>query len=184
VAVIGVAARLVPMKGLEYLVAAVAELHRRGLSCQLRIAGEGPSRSAVENLVSALNIPDRVSLLGEYKEMPQFYRSLDVFALPSVSTEGLPLSVLEAMSTGLPVVSTLISGIPEAVVDGVTGTLVPARDANALADALEPLVRSRAQRDCMGQAGRYRAETQFSLERMTAEVAALYRDVAVPVRTA
>ena len=82
------------------------------------------------------------------------------------------------MATGLPVVSTLVSGIPEAVLNGVSGTLVPPRDAPALADALEPLLRSKAMRERMGHAGRRRAEAEFSLERAAERIAILYREVA------
>jgi glycosyltransferase involved in cell wall biosynthesis len=171
--VIGTAARLAPLKGLEYLVEAVAELHHRGVECELRIAGEGPTQKALESMVRTLRIADRVSLLGLCHQMPDFYRTIDVFALPSLS-EGFPLSVVEAMASGLPVVSTFVSGIPEAVVDGVTGKLIPARNATALADALEPLLRSPALRLRMGRAGRARAETELSLKNMIATVAALY----------
>ncbi len=177
VPVIGVAARLAPMKGLEYLVEAVADLKRRGLNCELRIAGEGPLREYLDARSRALDIADRVRFLGHQSDMSRFYESLDVMALPSVASEGLPLSILEAMATGLPVVSTHLSGIPEAVVDGVTGTLVPPRDAGALAAALEPLLRSRGAREDMGRAGRSRIEAEFSFERMSTQVAAIYGDV-------
>ena len=111
--------------------------------------------------------------------MPSFYRSLDVLALPSVALEGLPLSILEAMAAGLPVVASQLSGIPEVVVNGVSGTLVPPRDAVALADALEPLVRSEPLRIRMGTEGRRRVESEFSLERMSSRVQALYAQARV-----
>ncbi len=177
VPVIGVAARLVPLKGLEYLIEALAILHRRGIECKLRIAGGGPVRETLAALAQSMGLSDRVALLGELRNIEDFYRSIDVLALPSLS-EGLPLSVLEAMATGLPVVSTRVSGIPEAVLNGVSGTLVPPRDAPALADALEPLLRSKAMRERMGHAGRRRAEAEFSLERAAERIAILYREVA------
>lgn len=179
VPIIGVAARLAPMKGLEYLIEAVATLQHRGIDCELRIAGEGPLRNSLSALAESLGVSDRVSLLGKCREMCRFYKSLDVIALPSVSTEGLPLSILEAMATGLPVVSTRVSGIPEAVLDGETGILVSPRDARALADGLEPLLLSPDMRKRMGRAGRLRVESEFSFERMFMQVTELYSNLAL-----
>ena len=181
VPVLGVAARLAPMKGLEYLLKAVAQLKHRGVDWQLRIAGEGELHDDLIALSSSLGIAERVALVGHQHEMCRFYESLDVMVLPSVSGEGLPLSILEAMATGLPVVSTFLSGtlsgIPEAVVDGVTGRLVQPRDPEALAHALDPLLRSSRMRKDMGRAGRLRIESDFSCERMLNQVAAIYDDV-------
>ena len=177
--VIGVAARLATMKGLEYLLESIAALWRRGLGCQLHIAGEGPLRDSLTGLAQSLGVSSHVSFLGQYYEMPRFYRSLDVLVLPSISTEGLPLSILEGMATGLPVVSTRVSGIPEAVVDGVTGTLVAPRDAAALTAALEPFLRSRSLRRQMGRAGRRRVEREFSFELMASRIADVYREMPI-----
>jgi glycosyltransferase involved in cell wall biosynthesis len=172
--VIGVAARLAPMKGLEYLIEAIAELGRREVSCELRVVGDGPSRSGLEAKIRQLGVADRVCLLGQRDDMPEFYRSIDVLALPSIALDGLPLSILEGMAMGLPVVSTFVSGIPEVVVQGVSGVLVPPRNAVALADALQPLLQSDVLRTRMGQEGRRRAERVFSLERMVTQVRELY----------
>ena len=180
VPVIGAVARLVHMKGLEYLIQAVADLRRRGIDCTLRIAGDGPLRSALSNLAVSLGINDRVILLGQQHAISNFYRSLDLFALPSVSLEGLPLSILEAMASGLPVVSTRVSGIPEAVIDGVTGKLVAPRDVHGLANALEELLCSSALRARMGHAGRERAESEFAFDRWCREVRQIYGIVDAP----
>jgi glycosyltransferase involved in cell wall biosynthesis len=172
--VIGVAARLAPMKGLHFLIDAMAELSRRGTACDLVIVGDGPCRHDLEARVKSRGLAQVVSFLGQCRDMPSFYHSIDVLALPSVALEGLPLSILEAMASGLPVVSTLLSGIPEVVADGVSGSLVRPGDVGALADALEPLLRSGALRSKMGQAGRERAEAVFSLERTVAQIKEVY----------
>ncbi len=170
---IGTAARLAPMKGLTYLIEAVAELDRRGMPCDLKIAGDGPSRDELISLTARLGLSERVTFLGQQEDMPSFYRSIDIFALPSLA-EGLPLSLLEAMATGLPVVSTTLSGIREVVESGLTGLLVPPRSSYALANALESLVRSKALCGAMGIMGRQRTECCFSLQRAVDQVAGVY----------
>ena len=120
------------MKGLAHLVEAASLLRDRGVDYRIQIAGDGPSRRDLQHLALERGIADRVVWLGHCSDMAAFYRDVDLVALPSVSTEGLPLSILEAMACGLPVVSTVLSGIPEVVVDGVTGRLVRPGDATAL----------------------------------------------------
>ncbi len=172
--VIGVAARLVPLKGLEFLIEAMALLRFRGVAATLRVAGDGPLRNSIAALAESKGVGDRVALIGQLENVEEFYRSLDVFAFPSLS-EGLPLAVLEAMGTGLPVVATSVSGIPEAVRDGETGNVVAPRNAVALADALERLIGSAPLRGQMGMAGRRRAQAEFSLARTSGQIASLYQ---------
>ncbi|HET8872328.1 MAG TPA: glycosyltransferase, partial [Gaiellaceae bacterium] len=127
------------------------------------IVGEGPDRLRLEQEINALGVTERVRLLGERYDVPKLLADADVFVLSSAS-EGMPVSVLEAMAAGLPVVSSRVGGVPELVVDGETGILVRPGDASALAAALSGLITDPAKRRSLGAAGRARAEERFDLE--------------------
>jgi glycosyltransferase involved in cell wall biosynthesis len=143
-------------------------------SARLRIAGDGPDHAAVEAEVARLGLEGTVELLGTRGDVPALLADADVFVLASDS-EGLPMSVLEAMAARLAVVASAVGGVPELVRDGETGALVPPRDSAALARALAPLVSDAALRDRLGEAGRRRVEREFSLERFEHEHLELYR---------
>lgn len=175
--VIGVAARLVPMKGIEYLLDSLSVLMDDGMKFRLKIAGTGELRAALEERCERLEIRPHTEFLGHVDDMQSFYRTIDIYALPSVSMEGLPLGVLEAMASGVPVVATTVAGSPEAVRDGIDGLLVPPRDVCALANALRHLLADRETRYEMGVAGRNRAVEDFSLERFSGEVFELYKQI-------
>lgn len=175
--IVGVAARLAPMKGIAYLLEALGLMALEGEVFHLKIAGTGNLRQSLEQQCGALGIADRVEFLGHVEDMPAFYRDIDIYALPSISTEGLPLGVLEAMASGVPVLATTVAGTPEAVRHGVDGLLVPPRDAQSLVEALRQLFASRDLRCKMGTAGRVRAVESFSLDRFTGEVFDLYREI-------
>ena len=145
-----------------------------GLEARLRIAGDGPDRPALEAEIDRLGLSDHVELLGTRDDVPELLASSDVFVLSSDS-EGLPMSVLEAMAAGLPVIASAVGGVPEAVRDGETGALVPPGDSAALARALRRLVADPALRERLGDAGRRRVEQEFSLERFEREHLELYR---------
>ena len=104
---------------------------------------------------------------------PDLLNALDIFVLPSLS-EGLPMSLLEAMACGLPVVATRVGGIPEVVIDGQTGLLVPSQNAQALVQALEVLVQQKTTRMQLGHEGRKRVIDYFSQQRMVHEYQTLY----------
>jgi glycosyltransferase involved in cell wall biosynthesis len=145
-----------------------------GLEARLRIAGDGPDRPALEAEIDRLGLTN-VELLGTRQDVPELLARSDVFVLASHS-EGLPMSVLEAMAAGLPVVASAVGGVPELVVDGETGVLVPPGASAALASALSRLVADPGLRDRLGAAGRQRAEHEFSLERFEREHLELYRN--------
>jgi glycosyltransferase involved in cell wall biosynthesis len=126
------------------------------------IVGDGPDRPAVEAEIELLGLGNRVRLLGERDDVPALLARADAFVLASRS-EGLPVSVLEAMAAELPVVASRVGGVPELVTDGETGFLVPPADPPALAAALRRLVGDRDLRRRLGAVGRVRAETQFNL---------------------
>lgn len=175
--IIGAAGRLEPMKGFEFLIDAAARLRQQGVPFQLKIAGSGQRRDALQALARSHGIEQQVEFLGQVTDMPAFYRRLSVFVLPSVSTEGLPLVVLEAMAMGLPVVATRLAGAPEVIEDGRTGVLLPPGDSASLAAALARLAADRAQLSRLAAAGAAHVRSHFTVERAAAEVALVYEQV-------
>jgi glycosyltransferase involved in cell wall biosynthesis len=139
--------RLVEKKGFVYLIEASRILKARGRSMTVRIVGGGDQRSALEAEIARAGLQGTVQLTGPMPQEDLFalYESASVFALPCVVTnngdrDGIPNVLVEAMRMGVPVISTAISGIPELVIDGKTGLLVPPRDPHALADAIAALL--------------------------------------------
>lgn len=130
-------ARLSREKGHLVLLHAVERLRSRGIETKTILIGHGPARSDIESAVADLELGDCVELTGalEQTEIAEVLRTADVFCLPSFA-EGLPVSIMEAMAVGVPVVTTYISGIPELVVDQQTGWIVPAGSAPMLAEAI------------------------------------------------
>ncbi|TFW34376.1 glycosyltransferase family 4 protein [Massilia horti] len=149
-------------KGTWDLLHAVAQIVRRHPHLRLILAGDGELMRAQE-LMRRLGIEDQVELLGWVGERArtQLLERASVCVLPSYA-EGLPMSVLEAMAAGVPVVATRVGGIPEVITDGVEGLLVAPGDVPALAAALDRLLADEAARRRMGLAARFRAETSFS----------------------
>jgi glycosyltransferase involved in cell wall biosynthesis len=132
-------------------------------SFEALIVGDGPDRPGLEEEIQALELSDRVRLAGERRDVPQLLAAADVFVLSSAS-EGLPVSVLEAMAAGLPVVASRVGGVPEQVSDGETGLLVEPGDPNELAAALHRLTADPSLRRRLGAAGHARAEQAFDLD--------------------
>lgn len=171
--VFGLAGTLAPEKGVGELLRACAALRDTPAPFRLRIAGEGTARPTFEQEANRLGLRDRVEFLGAVRDMASFYASLDVFVLPSLG-EGLPVSVLEAMAAGRPVVASALSGIPEAVRHGVEGLLVPPGDVPALSAALGQVISDPALRLEMGRRARARALRDFTVDRMVDAVAEVY----------
>lgn len=151
--------RLVPKKGHDYLVEAARLLHQRHVPFRLNIYGGGPLRDALQQQIATAGLEGIVCLPGgcTQDELISVYRGADIFVLAPVVTadgdrDGIPNVLLEAMASGLPSVSTNISGIPEVIVDGVTGLLTPSGDPATLAAALESLLASAPLRARLGQA--------------------------------
>jgi glycosyltransferase involved in cell wall biosynthesis len=180
--IIGAACRIVPLKGLLDLIGAVASLHPEFPRLQLEIAGTGPQREGLEREISRLGLADRVLFLGWKQDLRPTLQSWDIFALPSLD-EGLPISVLEAMAEGVPVVATSVGGLPELVEHGHTGYLVPPSDVVALTKCLRQLLVDRNLRQAMGTAGRERAFDRFSLAGMVAQIEAIYDSLIAPQKS-
>ncbi len=170
--------RFTPVKRQADLVDALARLRDRGVPARLVLIGAGPTREAVQHQVARLDLRDVVVVRGPLApdRIAQELADADVACLPS-SQEGMPGSVMEAMASALPVVGTQVNGIADLVVDERTGLLVPPADPDALADALERLLRDPALRRQLGDAGRRRIVERFSLERMVAETSELLRSL-------
>src|SRR5580765_2409752 len=163
--------RLVAFKGFDDVIDACAELARRRIDFVCDIIGDGPLRETLQAKIEQLALSSRVNLLGSLSQgaVLKKLQAADIFALASTTdaqgaTDVFPTVILEAMASTRPVVSTCLAGIPELVVDGQTGMLVPPGDSTALAQALEQLLRDPELRLRFGRAGRQRIEQQFRIE--------------------
>ncbi len=175
-------ARLVEKKGLSDLIVAAGILRRRGRSFQVEIIGSGPLRQALEAQVMQLGLSDRVKLLGvqTYDMVCLAYQQASIFALPCVVTadgdrDGIPNVLLEAMGSGIPVVSTPVSGIPELIESERDGLLVPPSNPARLADVLDRLLTSPELRERLGRAARAKIEAHFSIDRSSTQLLALFQ---------
>ena len=153
------------------LIEAFAKLDRPFVG---QLVGDGPDRSTLEAATRRHNLSGRVEFLGERNDVPALLAGAEVFVLSSRS-EGLPVSVLEAMSAQLPVIASAVGGVPELVVEGETGLLVPPGDIDALAHALERLLADGRLRRRLGKAGRHRLEERFGLDEFRRRHLELYR---------
>ena len=173
-------ARLAPQKGLDVLVRAMRLVRQSTPGATLLIAGEGPERPSLEALVRSLELGDAVRLLGHRTDVAELMRTAWILVHPA-RWEGFGLVFLEAMRERLPIVATRVGAVPEIVVDGVTGTLVPAQHPDALAKAIGAMLADPAFRRSAGETGFARLLEHFSAERMARETAAVYeRAIAAP----
>lgn len=177
--IIGAVSRLSSEKGIEYLIRAFAILRRRyGDVVTLEIAGTGPEEAALRSLAGRLGVAGGIEWRGwvEHGELPAFLQSIDIFALPS-TYEGFGVSAVEASAMALPVVASNVHGIPDVVVDGRTGLLVPPRHADALAAAIGRLVEDRDMRVAFGKAGREYVSSQYDWQHNTTQMDTIYERV-------
>jgi glycosyltransferase involved in cell wall biosynthesis len=172
--VVGTVGRLAPEKNQVILVQALSEW--LGARTRLVIVGEGRQRETIERAIGAAGVGEWVHLTGARQDVPQLLASFDVFALPSIS-EGLPLVLLEAMATGLPVVASDVGGIPDVVADGITGFIVPVRDETALRERLVSLAATPSLAIEFGDHARDLAHERFSLDAMSQAYMALYEEM-------
>ena len=178
-------ARLVDKKGIEYAIRAFARLFDLKLNFQYRIIGDGPLLSTLKQLVSDKQLDGYVSFLGTKtsNEVADELSRAHVFLAPSVTSrsgdmEGIPTVLMEAMATGLPVISTLHSGIPELVEDGVSGKLVGERDVPALAQAIQEIAANVERWPAMGSAGHQKVLEEFDIRKLNRQLEGLF----VPLR--
>ncbi len=169
-------------KGQDYLIQAVALLIRRGLNLQCLIVGDGPRRPLLEDLTRRLGLSGAVVLAGPLPndKVKSLCQRATVFALPSVTsrtegTDGIPVSLMEAMASAKPCISTPIAGIPELLEDNVTGLLVPERDPLSLANGIQRLLSDVDLCRRLGENARRKVEAEFNLCSNIPKLAALFQ---------
>jgi glycosyltransferase involved in cell wall biosynthesis len=174
-------ARLVEVKGTRYLLRAFARLARTHDPVRLLIIGDGPLRRSLHALAASLGVQDRVEFQGAlpHAQVLASMRRAAMLVLPGIRTatgreEGLGMVLLEAAASGVPLIGSRVGGIPECIVDGKTGFLVPERDVEALARRMAELLDDPARRHGMGAAGRALIEERFDIDRQTAALERFY----------
>jgi glycosyltransferase involved in cell wall biosynthesis len=174
-------ARLVEVKGTRYLLRAFATVARKYHRVRLLIIGDGPLRRQLHALAASLGMRDRVEFLGAlpHGAVLSWMRRAAMLVLPGIRTatgreEGLGMVLLEAAATGVPIVGSRVGGIPECMLEGETGFLVPERDADALARRMAELLEDPVRRHRMGTAGRALVEDRFDIDRQTAVLENFY----------
>jgi len=176
--------RLVEKKGHEYAIRALAKIIKNHKNIEYIIAGDGPLRSNLENLVSKLGIMNYVKFLGavEQNEVLKLYQQAHIFVLPSVTAsngdqEGIPVVLMEAQATGLPVISTYHSGISEVIINDKSGFLVSEKDVDALAGKLEYLIKHPKIWPEMGRAGRKFVEEKYNIKKLNQQLVKIYQNL-------
>ncbi|TWT84967.1 putative glycosyltransferase EpsF [Planctomycetes bacterium CA13] len=164
-AIIGIVAALRSEKNHEMFVRAAGKTSQRNPNAHWVIIGDGPERSTIERVRDELNLNDRVHLLGTRHDTPELVAAMDVFALSSLN-EASPVSILEALACGVPVVATDVGSVSESVVNGETGYLVPSKDVDAMAEVISRLLECTDQAKRMGKQGRERVLETGSLTAM------------------
>ena len=174
---VGIVAHLEDHKGHRYLIQATKILKEMAPKIKIIVVGSGSLRMELDKQVRELGVEDIVFFLGFREDIPQILSSLDLFVLSSY-LEGMGSSLLDAMACRLPVVATFVGGIPEVVVHGETGLLVPPRNPSALAEAILKLYYNRALASRLGQRGFEVVHQKFSAEAMADRIIALYERLA------
>lgn len=173
---IGTVGRLEEQKGLQYLLDALRILRRGERKAFLLVAGGGREEARLREQATRDGIEDAVFFLGTRTDVPELYRAMDVFALSSL-WEGGPITLLEAMASGLPVVATPVGFVPEVVRDGMNGFLVPLRDPAMLAEALWKVREDPARAEAAGREGRETVRRRYTHRHLAEKVMAVYEEV-------
>jgi L-malate glycosyltransferase len=169
-------ARLDPLKDHATAILAAEAARRRIPDLRLVLIGDGPERPRIESLVRERSLQERVRFLGLRNDVSRLWAGADIALLSSIS-EGIPLTILEAMASWLPVVSTNVGGVGEVIVDGENGLLAPSRDAEALAGQLIRLAVDSDLRKRLAASGRRRVEETFGQDRMMNSYRRLFNDM-------
>lgn len=176
--------RLVEKKGIEYGIKAIAKVVEKNPKVIYTIVGDGILRKSLENLILELDISENIKLVGwmTQEQVRQLYAASHIFMLPSVTAangdrEGQALVLQEAQAMGLPVVSTLHNGIPEGLLDGKSGFLVPEKDVEALAEKLNHLVEHPEEWLQMGKAGRKYVENRYNIPNLNNQLVEMYKQL-------
>ncbi|HEX8089748.1 MAG TPA: glycosyltransferase, partial [Blastocatellia bacterium] len=173
---VGMVARLAPVKGHHFFIQAAARIAREDADVHFVLVGDGPSRREIEDESSRAGIAHRVHMLGDRRDARLLVSAFDVAVLTSLN-EGLPNAVMEAMSAGVPTVATAVGGTVELIADNETGYLVPPADVETLAARIAFALKNEDISSAIGQRGREFITSQFSMGRMVRSVEQLYDEV-------
>ena len=173
---VGWIGRMTGIKRTDDVLLAFKSLRERGIDARLCLVGDGPDRAQVERRAHELGLMRETLFVGYQEEVSRFFAAFDVFILPSAN-EGTPVTAIEALAAGKPVVATRVGGIPDVVRDGEDGFLVAPGDVDALAERLAQLATDPELRDRMGDAARARVRERYSVERLVDDVDRLYRSL-------
>jgi glycosyltransferase involved in cell wall biosynthesis len=171
---VGLISYLRSYKGHEYFIEAASMLAARRDDVSFVIVGEGPEEAAIRSRIEQLGLSGRIRMLGFREDLLNVFRSFDLFAIPSVEGDTIPQVLMQALAIGLPVVSTTVGSIPDVVIDGETGFVVPPRDGPALAERTARLLDDADLRSRMGRQGRSMVERDYSLEHMLDRMEGVY----------
>jgi glycosyltransferase involved in cell wall biosynthesis len=175
--VVATVARLDPVKDLVTLLDAFADVRRRVPAARLVIVGDGPERQRLEARAGQGDLAGSVQITGYRADVRALLPAADVYASSSIS-EGVSITILEAMATGIPIVATAVGGTPEILPDGTGGILVPSRDPARMGAAIVSLAEDDHRRGALAAAARRRLETSFTIDRMVDDYARSYRGLA------
>lgn len=173
---LGVAAQLIPRKGHRFLLAGLPDLLATFPGLEVIFFGQGPLAEPLRRQIDAMDLARHVHLAGFRRDLPRCLPCLDLLVHPALM-EGLGVALLQSAAAGVPIVATRVGGIPEAVVDGMTGRLVPPADTPALVSACRDLLGDPERRQRLGAAGKRRIEAEFSPTVMAAGNLAVYREI-------
>ena len=171
---IGIVGRIAPIKNHRLFFDAMTHVLAQHANAHVVVAGDGDLRPEMERYVREIGIADRVSFLGWRHDLPQVYTDLDVVVISS-NNEGTPVSAIEAMAAGRPVVATRVGGLPDVISDGETGYLVAPGNVEQLASAVERVLRDGETTDRLRRNARESVKHKFAVERLAADIDLLYR---------
>lgn len=175
--ILGMASRLEPEKGHEYLLIAMRSLRNEGHKVRLAITGKGGNRERLEELVQELKIDDCVNFVGFVDSVADFLASIDVFVVPSIDSEGLPTTILESMAAGRLVVATDVGGATEAIANDQSGLIVPPANVDALVVSIRQILDNPNQMNQLIERARTRVAEHFTVTKMCDRVIDTYRSV-------
>ncbi len=174
---VGLISYLRDYKGHRYFVEAAAKVLKQHQGVAFLIVGEGPEEPNIRAQIERLGLAADVRMLGFREDLLDVFRSLDLFVIPTIEGDTIPQVLMQALAIGLPVVSTTTGSIPDVVIEGESGFMVPPRDAGALADRIGRLLIDPELRAAMGRRGRHTVARSYSIDHMVDELEHVYRRV-------
>ncbi len=174
--IVGTVGRLIGDKGLEYFIQSIPLILKERAGVQFLIIGDGEKKADLMKLVREMKVSQNTFFIGERSDIVLYLELMNIFVLSSLS-EGMPVSILEALSLARPVVATRVGGVPELIEDGVNGLLIESRSSSALASAITLLLKDKALASRLGLKGREVVRNQFTVERMVKEIKKVFLEL-------